>query len=208
MGSTDEQVDYAFELCQTYYESTTDNTCERTWYEDEQPQKDDVDLPAFWIMQYEVTNAQYQEFIEDNGYATDDYWTESGRTWRDENDVTGIECEFLNSSDFDDDNKPVTCISWYEAKAYASWLSAKTGHDYRLPTEAEWEKAARGTDGRIFPWGDEWEPSNLNYCDTNCTYAWKDDVGGDGYALTAPVGQYEDGKSPYNAYDMAGNVWE
>jgi len=88
----------------------------------------------------------------------------------------------------------VVGVSWFEAVAYVRWLSAQTGHEFRLPTEAEWEKAARGPEGLIWPWGNTWDAVKLN--------------SGEAVGKTTPVGQYPGGASPYGAFDMAGNVWE
>ena len=90
---------------------------------------------------------------------------------------------------------PVVNISWYAASAYADWLATVTGELWRLPTEAEWEKAARGTDGRIYPWGDEWEEHAANVHTRPAQH-------------TSPVGAYPMDVSPYGATDMAGNVSE
>jgi formylglycine-generating enzyme required for sulfatase activity len=89
----------------------------------------------------------------------------------------------------------VVNVAWHDAIAYCRWLSGKTGKTYRLSTEAEWEKAARGTDGREYPWGDKFDPSKCNTREG-------------GVGTTTPVGTYPDGASPYGALDMAGNVWE
>ena len=93
-------------------------------------------------------------------------------------------------------------VSWYEAEAYANWRGG------RLPTEAEWEYAARGPNSLIYPWGNEFDGTKLNFCDTECTYDWRDASVDDGYEKTAPVGSYESGKSWVVAYDLAGNIWE
>jgi formylglycine-generating enzyme required for sulfatase activity len=90
---------------------------------------------------------------------------------------------------------PVNCISWADATAYAAWLARLTGQAWRLPTEAEWEKAARGTDGRIYPWGNRWDSSRANV---------------DGLDGPTPVGAFAErgDTSPYGAHDLAGNAWE
>jgi formylglycine-generating enzyme required for sulfatase activity len=92
-------------------------------------------------------------------------------------------------------NHPVVNIVWKDALAYAQWLAKLTNEQWRLPTEAEWEKAARGVDGRKYPWGNEWDKTKANTSD-----------GGPG--TTTLVGTYPQGASPYGCLDMAGNVWE
>ena len=138
-------------------------------YDDELPQHQ-VNLPVFRIARVPVTNAQYEKFVDATGYATPDHW-QHGRI------PPGKE------------NHPVVYVSWHDARAFCQWAGV------RLPTEAEWEKAARGTDGRIYPWGNE--PPDENRCNFNKNV-------GD----TTPVGKYPKGASPYGVLDMAGNVWE
>jgi len=135
----------------------------------------EVDLPAFEIDQLEVINADFAQFVEATGYQTDAEKEGRSKNWRD--DAEGK------------DNHPVVRVSWNDAVAYCEWLGK------RLPTEAEWEKAARGTDGRTYPWGDEWDPSKANVKET-------------GLRGTAAVGSFGTGVSPYGVEDMAGNVWE
>lgn len=145
-----------------------------------------VTLDGFWIDRTEVTNAQYRAFVGATGHRAP--------TTCDSGDPT-----------YDDEAKadhPVVCASWDDAEAYCEWAGG------RLPTEAEWEKAARGTDERLYPWGNNLDASRFNYCDTNCEASQKDTGADDGYAWTAPVGSYPTGASPYGALDMAGNVWE
>jgi formylglycine-generating enzyme required for sulfatase activity len=160
---------------------------------DEKPQHT-LNLPTYWIGKTEVTNAQFRPFVEGDGYTNQAYWTEAGWEWRQANTITRP-AKWDRRSIRSSDNYPVVGVSWYEAVAYSRWLSAHTGREFRLPTEAEWEKAARGVDGWIWPWGNTWAASRVN----------SDEVGP---LDTMPVGTYPEGASPYSALDMAGNVSE
>jgi formylglycine-generating enzyme required for sulfatase activity len=203
MGSTSQQVDAALDLCNRY--SGDLNNCQRSEFVDEQPQST-LDTNAFWIMETEVTNVQFAAFIDANGYDQQQYWTAASWAWRTENNIA--EPRYWGDPDWNQPDYPIVGISWYEAIAYSAWLAEQSGLAMRLPTEGEWEKASRGEDGRQYPWGNDWDGSKLNFCDSNCEFAWKDQESNDGFATTAPVKSYSTGKGPYNAYGMAGNVWE
>jgi formylglycine-generating enzyme required for sulfatase activity len=194
MGSTDDEVDHALALCNDEYPGG----CEREWFEDELPTHA-VALDGFWIDQTEVTNAQFAAFLNEEGNQE-----EGGVTWLDvESELCLIESvgdEFRPKSGYED--HPVILVSWYGAAAYCRWAGG------RLPTEAQWEYAARGPEGRTFPWGNELDGTRLNYCDINCDAFWLDESFDDGYADTAPVGSYPDGASWVGALNMAGNVRE
>ena len=150
-------------------------------------------MPAYWIGKTEVTNAQFRPFVEGDGYTNRAYWDDTGWQWRMAQGQTQPGC--WDDPNFNSAKQPVACVSWYEAMAYARWLSAKTGLNFNLPTEAEWEHAARGADGRIYPWGDTWELGRANTSEAEL-------------GRTTPVGRYPSGASPYGALDMAGNLWE
>ena len=146
--------------------------------DNEQPQHR-VYVSEFYIGKYPVTNAQYAAFVKATPYMRmPDYWDDNGKI------PLGYE------------NHPVTVIFWDEAVAFCEWLSRETGKPFRLPTEAEWEKAARGTDGRLYPWGNQHPTAELcNFDNPNLD--------------TTPVGRYSpQGDSPYGCADMAGNVEE
>ncbi len=158
-----------------------------------------VCLSGFYIDKYEVTNAQFKKFVDATGYITDAEMAASPEaslpTWRH---------PYGADSNADSmPNYPVVCVSWNDANAYALWAGK------RLPTEAEWEKTARGTDGRIYPWGNtEPAPGLANVADSSAGLTWSNASFSDNQKKTAPVGSFPGGKSVYAAEDMAGNVWE
>ena len=143
--------------------------------DDEQPQHQ-LFLPEFYIGKVPVTNAQYAGFVKATHRKAPDHWEKGA--------IPAGKAEH-----------PVVNVSWQDAVDFCRWLSEATRRSFRLPSEAEWEKAARGTDGRIYPWGNQ-APD-----EKRCNFGMK--VGD-----TTPVGKYPDGASPCGALDMAGNVWE
>ena len=174
---------------------------------DEQPIHT-VYLDAYWIDKYEVSNKMFTMFVEETGYQTDA--EKYGSSWvyadGERDQVEGADWEHPQgpgSSLSGLGLHPVVHVSWNDADVYCDWVGR------RLPTEAEWEKAARGEDGRTYPWGNqEVEGNLLNYADVYLDVDWADSTEDDGYETTAPVGSYPDGVSTYGAMDMAGNVWE
>ncbi len=151
-----------------------------------------VNLDGYWMGKTEVTVGQYKKFISEAGHRSlPDYVSKYSPG----------------------DNHPVIGVSWDDAAAYCKWLPKKGGLKFKLPTEAQWEKAARGTDGRKYPWGNS-PPSGkkVNFADKQVwlkkKYSWADKDIDDGYAYTAPVESYPQGASPYGMLNMAGNVWE
>lgn len=182
MGSDNDDLDYMMQLCKEYY-----GDCFRGWFKNEQPVHT-VALDGFWIDRTEVTNAQYRQCVE----------AERCDPPAESSSPTGD--LYYGNSTYDD--YPVVYVSWHQAADYCEWADA------RLPTEAEWEYAARGPEGRVFPWGDTFDATRVNYCDANCEFDWADGSVDDGYGYTAPVGSYPDGVSWCGALDLAGNVWE
>jgi formylglycine-generating enzyme required for sulfatase activity len=152
--------------------------------EHEKPQRL-VELSAYWIDVYPVNNAQFGRFLAAGGYEDSKWWNPDGWIWRCANQIR--QPVQWGQAGWDGNEQPVAGVSWYEADAYARWAGR------RLPTDAEWEKAARGTDGRRYPWGNDWPTAAI--------------VNFDGMVgRTTPVGLYPRGASPYGCHDMAGNV--
>jgi len=177
------------------------DACKPSWFEDEDPIHK-VYLDEFYIDIYEVTNAQFLQFAEATGYVTDAERVGYGTVW-DEGwkEVPGVNWRHPTSPRSGIAtlmDHPVAQVTWNDANAYCAWAGK------RLPTEAEWAKAARGTDGRIYPWGNEWEGERLNH-GQGVPPRWDES---DGYRYTAPVGTFPAGESPYGVHNMGGNVWE
>lgn len=150
-----------------------------------------LNLPAFYLARYPVTNRQYQVFIGDGGY-NDSRW------WRDI-----AEHPDPAPPAWDISNHPRETVSWYEAIAYTRWLSDRLGYAITLPTEQQWEKAARGTDGRQYAWPGAAYLEGYANIDETWTNAGKYNIG-----QTSSTGIYPQGQSPYQVLDLCGNVWE
>jgi len=168
----------------------------------------------YYASRYPITNAQFELFMKDpHGYENNEWWTKTGLDWRKERTAS-----FKQGGAFDLPNHPVVRITWYEAAAFTRWLTNKmrnenaklkiwekedirdvqidfTKWEVRLPSEAEWEKAARGTQGLRYPWGNEITLDHANYSDTNI-------------GSTSAVGTFPLGMNGYGLLDMSGNVWE
>ena len=152
-------------------------------------------LPTFYIARYPITAAQFQAFLDaPDGFANPRWWVGMGK----------YEQQEMQTQGFDYPNHPRETVSWYQAVAFTRWLDAVLSRaglksdaalQVRLPTEEEWEKAARGTDGREYPWGGEFDATKCN-------------ARGNGFRGTTAVGIYPQGASPCGALDMAGNVFE
>jgi formylglycine-generating enzyme required for sulfatase activity len=194
VGSDAAEREAAYRLDERAYGHSL--TRERRWYADE-ARRATVTLPAFSITRTPVTNREYAAFVADTDYRAPDVdattWAGYGlvhpfertrrHAWRDGRPPAGR------------DAHPAVLVSRDDAVAYAGWLSRRTGQRWRLPSEEEWEKAARGSDGRTFPWGDVYDAARLNSHDS-------------GPFDTLPVGTFPSGASPFGILDGAGQVYE
>jgi formylglycine-generating enzyme required for sulfatase activity len=152
-----------------------------------------ISLDAFAISKHPITNAQFDAFVQDGGYSDKQWrscWTKDGLRWK--GDRTGLD---RYGGVFDLPNHPVVIVTWYEAVAFCSWLGQKLGQQVSLPTEEQWERAARHTDGRTYPWGAMITPDHANTIET-------------GIGSTTTVGIFPKGMSVCGALDLSGNVWE
>ena len=161
--------------------------------DDEEPQHTEQIREPYRISKYPITNAQFDAFVRDGGYTARwrTCWTAFGWQWKGDrfapDNYGGV---------YDLPNHPVVNVTWYEAQAFCSWLGEKLGETVSLPTEAQWERAVRGTDGRRYPWGGELTPDHANYKET-------------GIDTTTAVGIFPKGGNPETGVlDMSGNVWE
>ncbi len=181
-----------------------------------------IDLPAFAMGRYLVTNAEYRQFMEHGGYRDERWWqTEEARRWRrgDPAFVAALHAfakerynwndqqaslvvnprttpYFWDDERFNGPTQPVVGLNWWEANAYCAWLTARhPGHSFRLPSDFEWERAARNGDGREYPWGADWRAGYANTEESTLNQ-------------TTPVGLYPQGAWPEGPLDLSGNVWE
>ena len=171
--------------------------------EPEELPRHSVHLPGYYIGKYEVTRGEYRAFIDAGGYSNSAYWSSDGWHWRESNSRTepdhwAAQQNWATGEFTQTDKHPVVGVSYYEAEAFCKWAG---GH---LPTQAQWEKAARwtGSSANVYPWGNTWDVEKCN------NYLDKNPAGGYGMYRTTPVGSYPSGASPYGCQDMAGNVRE
>jgi len=154
------------------------------------------DIKPFAISKYPVTNKWLKQFIDNDGYINDTFWSEDGKKWLKEN--TDNQPGNWNDSKFNHPGKPVVGVSWFEAEAFCNWLNQQEKNKelkYRLLSEEEWQAAAGGKQNREYPWGNDWD---FKKCNNN-----ELDLG-----QTSVVGIFMNGNTPEGICDMAGNVWE
>lgn len=193
-GSDSAEREAAYQLDEQAYGHSV--TRKNGWYDREGARAERM-LPAYRITRNLITNREYSAFVKETGHRRPQVSLAEWKgyrlvhpfertvrhAWRSSNGPAGRA------------DHPVVLVSWHDANAYAAWLTAKTNHTWRLPSEDEWLKAARGTDGRRFPWGDDFDPALLNSHDK-------------GPFDTMPVGSFPDGASTFGMLDAAGQVFE
>ncbi len=194
MGSTTVQIEQGYAISRAGYGH--DGVRRAHWFDLELPRKT-VALPFFCIRKTPVTQREYAAFVRTTGHRVPFVDEQTWASYRLAHPYERVK-PYLWHGDTPPEGReehPVVLVSYQDALDYAAWLSEKDGKHYRLPSEAEWEKAMRGTDGRLFPWGDRYRPDRLNNADR-------------GPFATMPVGSFPDGASPYGVLDGAGQVFE
>jgi formylglycine-generating enzyme required for sulfatase activity len=175
---------------------------DRESYDDEHGNPPTLTMPhRYWINRYPVTVGQFAAFIEAGGYRERRWWTQIGWDWL-QQDPRNAPAGWMEQHPYS--SRPVVMVTWYEAMAYAAWVDAAVrgqegaplpaGYVLRLPTEAEWECAARGAAGRRYVWGDDWDPARANLQRT--------------IGSPSPVGAFPGGATPGGIMDLTGNCWE
>ncbi|HNA89154.1 MAG TPA: SUMF1/EgtB/PvdO family nonheme iron enzyme [Anaerolineales bacterium] len=186
--------------------------------------KEAKEIPyMYFVARYPVTNIQFARFVKEDGYQTREYWSDDGWEWRtgkyDDRTMEAVSRDWLehrpvpkrnipyywHNIELSNPIVPVVGVCWYEAEAYCKWLSKKIvavpdGYIVRLPRNDEWERVARGTDGREYPWGEGFNKTAAN--------TWDSDSTGSGLGGTTAVCTFPQGVSPTDTWDMSGNAWE
>lgn len=203
-GSDAAERDYAYQISAEAIAQRPDQVVQarqqlqsRRWF-DAEPGRQTQSLPAVCLSRHLVTNAEYQQFIQATGHRQPEIsaadYQEQGFLVHPYDDVRPflwINRQYPSG----EGQHPVVLVSYEDAIAYANWKAQQDSATYRLPTADEWEKAARGADGRYFPWGDDWRPEATNWAQSGLWH-------------TSAVGAYPLSRSVYGIEDMAGNVFE
>ena len=194
MGSDAAEREAAYQLDEAAYGHS--RTREWGWY-DSEPARRTVELAGYFITRTPITNAQYAAFVRATGHPAPDVDRATWKGYRLKHPYqrTRRHAWTGGAPPAGREDHPVVLVAHADARAYAAWLTETTGRTWRLPSEREWEKAARGIDGRRFPWGGAWDPARLNSHDL-------------GPFDTLPVGRFRNGASPLGLLDAAGQVFE
>ena len=152
-----------------------------------------VSLETFYLARTPVTNQAFLAFMAADGYHQERFWLPDGWQWVQQKQIEAP--AFWGDARFGRPEQPVVGVTWYEAMAFAMWLRAETGQPWRLPSEAEWEKAVRGADERLWPWGNSFDATRANVAESSL-------------GATNAVMAFPQGVTPEGLFDMAGNVWE
>ncbi len=200
------EADYGDGIIMVYIPAGTFTMGSNDYPDEKSPHE--VDLGGYWLGKTEVTKKQFELFVKDKVYVTEAEESGGAYTWTGEKWEPKEGIDWKNPGFKQDENHPVVCVSWNDAVEYCEWLSGKKGVNFKLPTEAQWEKAARGTDQRKYPWGKNDPYYNGEWYANYVAHDSWERRREDGFEFTSTVGFYPQGASTYGLLDMAGNVWE